>query len=120
MAPIFVILFLVIYNILKKTVFFQSRSLIISLCVASLCVVGMHQVFVPDETVDSSSGFEVILLLYAALGLSIILMLFFKSFCSRSKNRDNYKRKANHEKRKYLKTKSEKIQKRSMDKDMNR
>jgi len=79
---IFVILFLVIHESLKKSQFFQERSVTaVAACVTVLCLVGMYQAFFPSGTGQGPSedsghpGTHPLLVPYTALGISILLML---------------------------------------------
>ncbi len=69
---IFIILFLAINNTLKNIPFFQDiNPVVMSVCITILCLIGMHQ----ELKTAKESGFDFILLPYAALGLAILLTL---------------------------------------------
>jgi len=78
---VFMILFLVIHESLKKSQFFQERSVTaVAVCVTFLCMIGMYQAFFPSGTGQGLSegghpGTHPLLIPYAALGISILLML---------------------------------------------
>jgi len=79
---VFVILFSTIHASLKKSQFFQDRSVTaVAICATTLCLVGMYQTFFPSGTGQGLSegggrpGTRPLLIPYAALGIAIILML---------------------------------------------
>ena len=76
---IFVILLAVIYNTLKENSFFPGKTCLpVSACVALLCIIGLKQFLAPAPNEDS--GFDFILLPYAALAISILLILLLLFF----------------------------------------
>jgi hypothetical protein len=79
---IFIVLFLAIHASLKKSRFFQERSVTaVAICVPVLCLMGMYQTFFPSGTGQGLSegsghpGAHPLLVPYTALGISILLML---------------------------------------------
>ncbi len=87
---IFIILFIMIYYSLKEAQIFQNGILIvISICVTILCSIGMHQVLMTAN----QTGFNFILLPYAALGLAILLTLLLMWLLGLSRgNKADYKK----------------------------
>jgi len=87
MAAIFILLFVVIHRVLKEVSFFKgATAVIVALCVSLLSVIGLSQ-FIPGgdglRAVRDNEGrtggiLDFILLLYAVLGIAIILLLFLK------------------------------------------
>ena len=77
---IFIILLAVIYNTLKDNSFFQGKTCLpVSVCVALLCIIGLRQFLASAPKEDFR--FDFILLPYAALAISILLislLLFLK------------------------------------------
>ena len=79
-AVIFLILFLAILEVLKKHSLFSGATLhILAVCVSLLSVIGIFRIFVEAEGPSDVSGkedpFSFILLPYAAMGISILIIL---------------------------------------------
>ena len=86
---ILVILFLVIKKTLENANLFGNGNTLLAVCVTLLCVIGMHKTFTPNEAIEEGSGFDYILLPYAALGVSILLILLFMWLSRLSKGNDD-------------------------------
>ena len=70
---VFVVLFTVIHKVLKEHPLFGKGSIIISVCASLLCMAGMQRMFAQGK--GNEGSFDVILLPYAALGVSILFVL---------------------------------------------
>ena len=75
---IFTILFLVIWNCLKEHPLFENGSVIISICVSILCVIGIDNMLTPTTPVEGDKEFDFILLPYATLGICMLLIFLVK------------------------------------------
>ena len=79
---VFIVLLMVIYNTFKESTFFQNANpMVMSICVTSLCVIGIHQVFEKTEL-------DFLILPYAALGIALLSVLLLK-WLSRFKKPEN-------------------------------
>ncbi len=83
LVPIFVILLVVVFKPIKSAFSLDTfPSCVLSVCVSALCIIGM------SRSLEGSS--EIILLLYAALGIAILLIslfLFIGKHSKRAKDR---------------------------------
>jgi Flp pilus assembly protein TadB len=93
--PIFVILFAVISTALKQTSLFgRNTAVVVALCTALLCVIGLYRTFLPPDAAKDLSGrsnpmgVDFVLLPYAVLGIAILLMLLLLMFSGRRTRRD--------------------------------
>lgn len=84
-VSIFVILFLIILNVLQQMSFFKGKTAtIVALCISLLCILGLHQYFfvtteigeISENSENSGTELNIILLPYAALALAILLLIF--------------------------------------------
>ena len=102
LIAIFILLFVIILKSLKQASIFRKKAtVVISLCVSLLCIIGLSQTFVPTEKasyVSKNSSYhtpelDLILVLYAALAitllLSVLLLFIVKIFGS-----DKYRKKS--------------------------
>lgn len=90
---ILALLFGVIHNVLRHIPIFQEKASMLALCVSLLCITGMMQGLVTDHIRAESAEFDFVLLLYAALGITILLMLLLKVSSRKSlkeKSADKY------------------------------
>ena len=72
LVAIGVLLFVTILKVLREFSFFAgSTSVIASVCVTALCILGMREFLI-------GPGVRVILIPYTALALAILLLLFFR------------------------------------------
>ena len=85
LVAIFILLFVIILKSLKQaSIFGKKATVVISLCVSLLCIIGLSQTFTPAEKVSyvskSNSNhapeLDLILLLYAALAIALLLSPF--------------------------------------------
>ncbi len=83
-AALGVILFITILKTLKESSFFEGKTaVVVALCVSLLSITGLSQLLagrdmfqeINDNQGGTGSNFDFILLLYAALGLAILLLL---------------------------------------------
>ena len=92
LTTIFVLLFVIILKSLKQvSIFGKKTTIVISLCVSLLCIIGLNQTFAP------------ILLLYAALAIALLLSPFLW-FIAKIFHGDKRKKKSkqfNHRPQKY-------------------
>jgi hypothetical protein len=73
---LFLILFAVCLQVLQRVPLFQGNSAkVLAVCVALLCLVGLGRMFTGFKKDTSGSGWDVILLPYAALALAILFGL---------------------------------------------
>jgi ABC-type uncharacterized transport system permease subunit len=86
-AVIFVLLFVVIYKILKQMSIFRGlTSAIVAVCVSLLSVIGLSQFFVIADVACKTTAnrrditLDVILLPYTALAIAVILSLILMIF----------------------------------------
>ena len=82
LMAIFILLFVIILKSLKQaSIFGKKATVVISLCVSLLCIIGLSQSFAPAEKAsyvsDNSSNhtpeLDFILLFYAALAIALLL-----------------------------------------------
>jgi len=74
--PVFVLLFAVIWNALKKSsVFPDFLCFVIALCVSMLCVISVIEFFPQEHGTSQGIAAHFILLPYLALTLSFLLLL---------------------------------------------
>ena len=87
LASIFVILFVTILKVLKEVSFFKgSTAVIVAVCVSLLAIIGLSQLSAGGDgfqEVTNNEGrtggiLDFILLLYAALGITILLLLLLR------------------------------------------
>ena len=87
LASIFVILFVTILKVLKEVSFFKGNTaVIVALCVSLLSIIGLSQLVAGGNSLQevnnnvgrTGSILEFILLLYAALGIAILLLLLLR------------------------------------------
>jgi phosphotransferase system glucose/maltose/N-acetylglucosamine-specific IIC component len=85
-VAIFVVLFVAIHRTLKEMSLFKSgTSVVVALCVALLCMIGLqhflvsgeggHAVYKNMSESNSKTGIQIILLPYAALAITMLLCL---------------------------------------------
>ena len=79
-AGIWLILFVVTLEVLKKHSLFSGWTLyVLAVCVSLLSVIGIFRIFVggkgPSDASDKEDPFSFILLPYAAMGISILIIL---------------------------------------------
>ena len=73
---LFLILFGVCLQVLQRLPLFQGNSAkVLAVCVALLCLLGLGRMFTGFKEDTSGSGWDVILLPYAALALAILFLL---------------------------------------------
>ena len=83
LMPIFIILLVIIFHAIKSGSGFSGIvSLILSLCVSALAIMGMADYL--------KNMIDVILLPYAAMGISILLLLLLSLVGKHFKNNDLY------------------------------
>lgn len=103
LAAIFILLFAVIHRVLKEVSFFKGNTaVVVALCVSLLSVIGLCRFLLPAskgwELAEKSRrfgiGLDFILLPYAALGLTLLLMslLLFLNKIFRKRGRKRYYR----------------------------
>ena len=97
-AAIFIVIFIVIHRVLKKTSFFKGfTSVVVSICVSLLSLAGLSRLFVISDVVSETSvnrrdiTFELILLPYSALVIAIILVVLLLSISNISKREQEKK-----------------------------
>ena len=82
---VFTLLFVMILKSLKQaSIFGKITTVVVSLCASLLCIIGLSQTFVPTEKASDVSGnssnptpeLDLILLLYAALAVTLLLFPF--------------------------------------------
>jgi len=82
LIAIFVLLFVIILKVLRQQSFFgKNTTVVLSLCVSLLCIIGLCQPFIPTGKGNEVSGnserfapdLDLILLLYAALAIALLL-----------------------------------------------
>lgn len=99
-GAIFLLVFAIILEVLRKvSLFNKTNTTLVALCVSLLCIIGLQRFLLPgsdghelsDNGGGSGTGFDLILLPYAALAIAILVMslLLFLSriFRKRSKKR---------------------------------
>lgn len=104
---IFIVLFVVIYNVLRENVFFQSGNILISLCVSVLCILGIHRMIAQGKYNSGGNGFNIILLPYATLGISILFLMLISKWAKI--DRDNWRKKRKGRENKSLSNKIRKL-----------
>ncbi len=87
-VPIFVILFLIILRTLRQIPLFDGNiAVVVALCAALLCMVGLHRTFVQSSTREAATAndpqpsLDFLLLPYTAMALAmlcVLLLLFIQ------------------------------------------
>jgi hypothetical protein len=99
-GAIFLLLFAIILEVLRKMSFFNSvTSVVVAFAVSLLSLIGLHRFLLlgsyghdlPGEGGGPGTGFDLILLPYAALAIAILVMALFL-FLSRILRRRSKKR----------------------------
>ena len=107
MVPIFIVLFVVIYNVLRENAFFQNGNILTSLCVSILCVLGIHRMIAQGKYNSGDNGFNIILLSYATLGISILFLMLISKWAKI--DRDNWRKERKGRENKSLSNKIRKL-----------
>ena len=90
MVSSFIVMFVVIYQVLSENPFLQSGNILISLCVSVLCILGIHRMIAQGKYNSGSNGFNMILLPYATLGISILFLMLISKWAKI--DRDNWRK----------------------------
>ena len=104
---VFIVLFVVIYNVLRENVFFQSGNILVSLCVSVLSILGIHRMIAQDKYNSDGNGFNIILLPYATLGISILFLMLISKWAKI--DRDNWRKERKGRENKSLSNKIRKL-----------
>lgn len=88
LTAIFFILFATIYKVIQEIPFFNSQSMsaLLAFAVSLLSIIGMMQLLVSgqkintasDSSIDKNTGLDFLLVPYIALGIAVIVMMILK------------------------------------------